>query len=171
MCRWRLAESFALWGCWDHVCFLTALRISKSPALLQTLKALNLRTGASGRLSACATAVALHSSARAVGSLLLLSLLLVRPLLQLQLGLFPLVRSQARSGWCSTAARAPRGGRLRNRCHSTAPRAQARRNAWVHASDYPGTPGCPRADGFSCSSSLSLTNSGDPLSAEARLRS
>ena len=147
MCRHRFTEVFFLLGCADRVCCLAALRTVEGFLLFLGRKALNLRKAGSAWPSAYATAVANHSSARAVGSSLLL-LLLERPSLQQRLSLFLAVRSQACPGCHASAARAPRDGRDKSRCHAEPPHPRARRSAAVLASGKPGAPGCPRVDGL-----------------------
>ena len=134
MCRQCFVEVFLLLGCADRVCCLAALRTVEGFLLFLGRKALNLRKAKSAWPSAYATAVANHSSARAVGSTLLLLLLLERPSRQQRLSLFLAVRSHACPGCHASAARAPRIGQGKGRCHAEPPHTQARRSAKVLAS-------------------------------------
>ena len=128
-------ENSLLLGCADPVCCLAALRTVEGFLLSLGRKALNLCKAMTVGLKAYATAVANRSSARAVGcTLLLMLLLLERPLRQQRLGPFPPVRSRACPGCLASAARAPRIGRGRSRCHADPPHTQARRSARILAS-------------------------------------
>ena len=138
VCRHCLTEIFLLLGCADPVCCHAAPRTVEGFLLFLGRKALNLCKAKTVGPSACATAVANHagcSSARAVGCTLpLMLLLLERPLGRQRLGPCPPVRSRACPGCLASAARAPRIGQGRNRCHADPPHAQARRSARILAS-------------------------------------
>ena len=135
VCRHCFTESFLLLGCADPVFCIAALRTVEGFLRFLGRKALNLCKAETVGLKAYATAVAYLTSARAVGCpLLLLLLLLERPLRQLRLGPFPPVRPRACPGCLASAARAPRIGQGRSRCHADRPHTQARRSARILAS-------------------------------------
>ena len=134
MCRHYFAEVFLLLGCADRVCCLAALRTVEGFLLFLGRKAVNLRKAGTAWPSAYATAVANHSSARAVGSTLLPLLLLERPPRQQRLNLFLAAPSQACPGCHASAIRAPRVGRDKSRCHAEPPHTGARKSAGVLAS-------------------------------------